>query len=119
MEQNTQNQPQMQQNKEDNTVAVIAYITLIGWIIALIMHSNNKTKLGAYHLRDMFGLILTSLVLWVVSFIPFIGPVLYLLGVIFLFVLWLIGLINAVNREMKPLPVIGDLFQKWFATMFN
>ncbi len=118
MEQNTQNQQQMQQS-EDNTVAVIAYITLIGWIIALIMHSNKKTALGAYHLRDMFGLILTSLVLWVVSFIPFIGGIIYLLGVIFLFVLWLIGLINAVNKEMKPLPVIGDLFQRWFANMFN
>ncbi len=117
MEGNTQQQTQ--QVNEDNTVAIVAYITIIGWIIALIMHSNKKTALGAYHLRDMFGLILAALTLWVIGVIPFIGPVLQLLGDIFLFVLWLIGLINAVNREMKPLPIVGDLFQKWFANMFN
>ena len=114
---NTQNNQTMPQ-KEDNTIAVISYITFIGWIIAAIMFSNKKSELAAYHLRDMLGLILTSLVLWVIGFIPFIGPIVYLLGLIFLFVLWLIGLINAINGVMKPLPVIGTMFQKWFATMF-
>ena len=123
--QNPQNETGQQQQsgqvtngKEDNTVAVVAYITLIGFIIALIMHNNNKTKLGAYHLRDMLGLIIFSVGLWVVSIIPFLGTVLYFLGGIGLFVLWLLGLINAINKEMKPLPLIGDLFQKWFATTF-
>jgi len=115
---NQQNTNQQMQQKEDNTIAVISYITFIGWIIAAIMFSNNKSKLGAYHLRDMFGLTLTWLVLWIISFIPFIGGILYLLGIIFLFILWLLGLINAINREMKPLPVLGDLFQKWFGSMF-
>ncbi len=104
--------------KEDNTIAVISYITFIGWIIAAIMFANKKTALGAYHLRDMLGLILTSLVLWLIGLIPFIGAIIYFLGLIFLFVLWLIGLINAINGVMKPLPVVGTIFQKWFATMF-
>lgn len=96
-------------------MAVVAYITLIGFIIALIMHSNNKTKLGAYHLRDMLGLIIFFVGLWIISIIPFLGFVLCVIG---LFVLWLLGLINAINKEMKPLPLIGDIFQKWFATTF-
>ncbi len=116
-----QQQPQPQQpvnQGEDNTVAVIAYITLIGFIIALIMHNNNKTKLGAFHLREMLGLIIFSVGLWIVSLIPFIGFLLYVIGGIGLFVMWILGLINAVNKEMKPLPLIGNIFQKWFATTF-
>ena len=120
-QQNTQAQQPPQpaaNNSVDNTVAVIAYITLIGFIIALIMHSNNKTKLGAFHLREMLGLIIFGVGLWIVDIIPYIGTVLYIIGGIGLFVLWLLGLINAINKEMKPLPLIGDIFQKWFATTF-
>ena len=121
---NNQNQqsPQVEQqptaNNTDNTVAVLAYITLIGFIIALIMHSNKKTALGAFHLREMLGLILFSIGIMIIHFIPIFGSFLYMIGALGLFVFWLLGLINAINREMKPLPLINDLFQKWFATTF-
>ena len=55
----------MEQTTTDNgkTIAIIAYITLIGWIIALVMHNNNKTALGAYHIRQMLGIMLLGLAL--------------------------------------------------------
>ncbi len=103
-------------SNEDNTVAIIAYITIIGWIIALIMHSNKKTQLGAFHLREMLGLMLFGIGLSIFARIPIIG-ILAFIGELGLFVLWLLGLINAINKEMKYLPLIGDLFQKWFGNM--
>jgi uncharacterized membrane protein len=30
-------------------------------------------------------------------------------------VFWILGLISAINGQEKPIPVVGDLFQKWFA----
>ena len=37
----------MSETSEDGkTIAIISYITLIGWIIALVMHQSNKTSLG-------------------------------------------------------------------------
>ena len=33
---------------EDKTVAIIAYITLIGFIVAIIIHMNKKTKLARF-----------------------------------------------------------------------
>ena len=30
--------------KEDTTVALLAYITIIGFIIAIVMHGNKKTQ---------------------------------------------------------------------------
>ncbi len=115
---------------EDKTVAIIAYITFIGFIIALIMHGSKKTQLGAFHLRQVLGLILTSIVGWigiaivamVLVFIPVIGPIvamlLWLGFGLGLLVLFIMGLIAAVNGQQKPMPVVGDYFAKWFAGVF-
>ena len=97
-------------------MAIVAYITLIGFIIALVMHGDekNKSALGAFHIRQMLGLILTNVAAGILSFIPFlgwlIGPALVIAVVIF----WVLGLISAVNHEMKPLPIVGPYFQEWF-----
>jgi hypothetical protein len=29
------------------------------------------------------------------------------------------GFIAAVNGQMKPMPVVGELYQKWFGTAFD
>ena len=45
---------------DGKTVATVAYLTLIGFIIAMIQHNNNKTRLGAYHLRQVVGFMCTG-----------------------------------------------------------
>jgi len=45
---------------EDKTVAVVAYLTLIGFIAAIFLHQNRKTQLGAFHLRQVLGMALTG-----------------------------------------------------------
>jgi uncharacterized membrane protein len=112
--------------KEDSTVALLAYITLIGFIIAIVLHSSKKTALGAFHLRQVLGLFITAFVIWIpcliISFIPFVNFLMILvwplLG-ISLFVFWVMGLIAAINGQQKPMPVVGEHYQKWFANAFN
>ncbi len=96
-----------QQAQEDKTIAILSYITFIGWIIALILHQNNKTSLGAYHLRQTLGIFLTGIIL---SIIPIIG---WILGLV-LFVFWILGLISAVQGEEKPIPLLGEFYQNIF-----
>lgn len=111
--------------KEDTTVAILTYITIIGFVIAIVMHSNKKTALGAFHLRQGLGLFISAVVFWipcmVLSMVPFIGLLMVLVvpvaGIGF-FVLWLMGLIAAINGEQKPMPVVGQHYQKWFANAF-
>ena len=94
----------MENTKEDNTVAIVSYITIIGWIVAFVLYGKNKTELGAYHLRQSLGLFLTGIVLW---WIPIIGWILNVL--VFLF--WIIGLIYAIQCEKKPVPIVGEFYQ--------
>ncbi|HET6577197.1 MAG TPA: hypothetical protein VFG66_02685 [Gemmatimonadales bacterium] len=103
---------------EDKTVAILSYITLIGFIAAIIMHQNNRTRLGAFHLRQVLGLALTSAagaVFWVV---PILGWIAWFLLLIPLFVLWILGLLSAIRGEMRPVPILGAQYQRWFANAF-
>lgn len=109
--------------EEDKTVAILSYITLIGFIAAIVIHSNKKTRLGAFHLRQVLGFFLTGMVVGfggvVLLLIPILG-VLCVFGLwVGMFVLWILGLIAAINGQMKPMPVVGPLYQQWFGNTFN
>lgn len=116
--------------KEDTTIALLAYITPIlfgvGIVIAIIMHNSKKTALGAYHLRQSLGLLVASIVVWmglmVIGFIPVVNLSLLVIGPLVwigFFILWIMGLISAINAQQKPLPLVGPHFQKWFAGAFT
>jgi len=108
---------------EDRTVAILSYLTIIGFIVALVMHSNKKTALGSFHLRQCLGLIITAIALsvagMILAFIPFIGWLAVLAGWLGFMVLWVMGLIAAASGEQKPVPVLGANYQKWFANTFT
>ena len=107
----------MSQQYDSKTIAIISYITPIGWLVAYFgMYANNKSSLAGYHLRQTLLLyiigfalnILTNMFFW--GFMFWIGGLLSLALLIF----WIIGLISAVNGEEKPIPLIGDAAQKMF-----
>ena len=109
------------QNNVDNgkTTAIVSYITIIGWLIAYFaMHQPKKTSLGSYHLRQTLLLFICAIVyqiviMVVVMAVPAIGLILSLLSLGFL-VLWIMGLIAAINGEEKPMPLIGAKAQELF-----
>jgi len=109
------------QNTADNgkTTAIVAYITIIGWLIAYFsMHQNNKTSLGSYHLRQTLLLFICSIIYQIIVMVvtmavPAVGTILSIASLAFL-VLWVIGLIAAVNGQEKPMPLIGEKAQELF-----
>jgi len=107
---------------EDRTVAILTYITIIGFIIAIVIHSSKKTALGAFHLRQGLGLVVSGIVLgvggFVLMFIPILGWLALIAAWIIFFVMWLMGLIAAATGQQKPAPILGAQYQKWFAGAF-
>ena len=108
---------------EDKTVAILSYLTLIGFIVAIVMHSSNKTSLGAFHLRQCLGLILASIAAaigaTIIAFIPFVGWIVAPCIWLGFFVLWVMGLLAAINGKKEPMPILGAQFQQWFSGAFN
>jgi len=89
------------------TIAIVSYIPIIGWIIAVILNSNKKSKLGSFHIRQTLLIYIAAIIF---SWLKYIGWIFEII----LFVFWFIGLLSAINGEQKEIPIIGPLAQKWF-----
>lgn len=92
--------------------AIIAHITIIGWVIALILNMNDKDEFTSYYIRQYLGImiaaLLGNLLLAMIS-----GTLAMIWGVIIL-VIWLMSLIGAITDKQSETPVVGHLFQEWF-----
>ncbi len=88
------------------TKAIVAHLTFIGWIVALVINSNNKDEYSTFFLRQTLGIYLIGMI---ISWIPVIG---WVAGIV-MFAFWLLSFIYAVQGEMKTIP-FGEYFQDWF-----
>lgn len=98
---------------DPKTRGIVAYLTLIGWIIALVTN-NPKDEQTSFHLRQMLGIILFGVAASILAAIPLLGLIIWPLGTIAAFVFWVIGLISAIEGSRKPVPFVGEHFQEWF-----
>ncbi|WP_277632658.1 DUF4870 domain-containing protein [Avrilella dinanensis] len=99
----------------NKTISIVSYITIIGWLVAYLIGKDNLDALSRYHLRQSLGLAIVGFILNIISIsILFLGVVVNIIGILLL-ILTVIGIINAANGEMKPLPVIG----KWLEDKFD
>ena len=123
-------EPERHVSSADNgkTAAVIGYLSIVGWLIAyFVFHNEKKTALGSYHLRQTLLYYIICLAIYMIwplivvtflssfslSFARFAAALSWVLCAA-AFVLWIIGLIGAVNGEKKPIPFIGDRAQSMF-----
>ncbi|MEN8187968.1 MAG: hypothetical protein ABFR05_12635 [Bacteroidota bacterium] len=95
------------------TIAILSYITFIGTIIAFIMNQNKHNSFASFHIRQALGIMLLS---FIVNFLARYSNFGWLDNLLWLgvFVLWVLGLIGAVQGEEKRIPLLGDQFQEWF-----
>ncbi|PYF74898.1 hypothetical protein [Pedobacter nutrimenti] len=110
--------------EEGKSVAVVSYITIIGWLIAYFaMHKDKRTELGSYHLRQTLLLYLVLIVVniayRIIINITYSGLLETIFGIIYLilFILWIIGLIGAIQGKKKEIPLIGAKAQSMFPSI--
>lgn len=119
MEYTNQPSPSEQQDIDaGRTVAILAYITLIGWIVAIVMHTNNpvKSKFAVFHLRQALGIYMLALgiiipiflIIFILPFFVFLIPLIQL-GII---VLSILQIIQAINGKKQGIPLAGPFIDK-------
>lgn len=101
---------------DGKTVAIISYITIVGWIIALIMNNGNKTEFGSFHIRQSLGIILVAIGLAIINALIGIALLGWIIQIAIL-VYWILGFIGAIQGEKKPVPFLGEQFQEWFKSI--
>lgn len=103
------------------TLAIVAYITIIGWLIAYFQYKQEteKSPLVRYHLGQALGIFIASVLFSiaigiVVTIVPSLATLLSIAGLLPL-ILLVLGVITASNEACRPVPVIGKLFENKFA----
>lgn len=99
--------------QEGKTIAIISYITVIGTLIAFIMNQNKQNYFASFHIRQAIGIFVLGLLVNFLQRYTDFGWLDMLLGIA-VFILWIIGLIGAIQGEEKRVPFLGDQFQEWF-----
>lgn len=102
--------------QEGKPAAIVAYLTIIGSIIAYFMNNETKNPFAGFHIRQALGIHITFYMLglvisWFDSWL--ISSAFY----IFVIVLWGYGIVAAIQTEKNEVPIVGKQFQKWFSTI--
>ena len=111
----------MEVEEKYKTRAIVAHVTLIGWIVALVQNGDDKNEFSSFYIRQMLGLVILGIAgqiaAVVLMIIPFLGWILAL-GIWGIVVgAWIMSLIGSINGKKEPTPFVGHLFQQWFSSM--
>ncbi len=106
---------------DNKTTAIVSYITIVGWLIAYFSYKNRTEKDAyvSYHLEQSLGVFIFSIIISVITgilitVIPTLSGIFSLLTLAPL-ILLVLGIINASNEVMKPVPLIGSFFERKFS----
>ena len=107
----------MENIEKSKNTAIIAYLTLIGSVIAIFMNQEeNKSDFASFHIRQALGLFISFFLLgyfvgytdsWTAT------SAFYL----FYFILWIYGFSGALQGQKKLLPLVGEFFQSLFKSL--
>ena len=102
--------------QDGKPTAIVAYLTIIGTVIAIVMNNEKKNVFAAFHIRQALGLFLTHFALgyFVSAFDNWVATRIFW-GI--LAVLWLIGFIGAIRGQQEKIPVLGNLYQRLFKSI--
>ena len=95
---------------------IVAYLTLVGWFLAYFVGDryNSRFHLNQALVLNLFFLVLrvvSSVASWVLGWIPLVGWIVMLaLNLVSLLglVLWILGLVYAVQDKEQPVPLVGN-----------
>ncbi len=99
--------------QDGKMMAIISYITVIGTIIAFIMNQNKHNSFASFHIRQAIGIFLVGMVVNFISRFTDFGMLDFILGIGVL-ILWILGLVSAIQGKEQSVPLLGDQFQEWF-----
>ena len=93
---------------KNTTMAAIAYIL---FFVPLLTDAKDDPFVK-FHVKQGLLLLILSIFTSILGRIPIIGIIGWVLG-LGLFVLWVIGIMNALNGNMTPVPLVGQYAEEY------
>jgi uncharacterized membrane protein len=99
--------------ENEHLAAILCYF-IVGIIWYFADEVMKKSSFVNFHSKQAINLWIFSAGIGILaSFMLFMGGFVRVVGGIFVFVLWIIGLINALNAKQKEVPIIGQFAEKY------
>lgn len=99
-------EPTPKSQSSNTLMAVLCYFGILVLIPFLTDAKNDPFV--KFHIKQGLVLLIAYVIVGFIVWVPVVG---WILGVI-LFILFLMGVINAASGKQKPLPIIGQLAEK-------
>lgn len=99
------------------TISILSYITIFGWIVAMILNTRSRSELGSFHIRQALGL---HMLIFVARFLAGTFFIFKAIGgflLVAVIVLVIIGVMDAVKERQNPVPFVGIYFQDLFKAL--
>lgn len=97
------------QTNDNKGMALLSYIGILVLVPLLTVKDDEFVQ---FHAKQGLVLLIAAIVVSVIGVIPFLGWFIALVGGLACFVLAVMGIINVLNGEKKPLPLIGQFSDK-------
>jgi len=99
--------------KDGKKTAIISYIPVLGLLISFFLNKDKKNHFASFHIRQSIGLnILYFINKWIVY--SYFGITAGNIGKVGVSVLFILGIIGALQEQQKLVPLLGEKFQEWF-----
>jgi len=96
-------------------ISFISYFAVVGWLLAYILNSEQKSPFASFHIRQSLGIYLLFFLSGSIMWIPIVGWIVGAVGIMLSVVSWILGVISALKEEEEITPILGVYFQEWFA----
>lgn len=99
--------------KEGKNIAIISYIPFLGLLISFFLNKDKQNYFASFHIRQSIGLnILYFINKWIIY--SYFGITAGNIGRVGVLVLFILGIIGALQEQQKLVPLLGEKFQEWF-----
>lgn len=92
---------------DPNNETVMAILAYLGILVIVPILVAKDSEFVMYHANQGLVLFIAEIILFAIGIIPLLGWLISFLGYLGALVLAIMGIINAVNKKKKPLPLIG------------
>jgi uncharacterized membrane protein len=101
-----------QSGLSENAACGLAYITIIPAIIFLVVAPYNTNRNVKFHAWQSIFLGIGCFALGIIGIIPILGWIVLLVGMLVLFIVWIMCVVKAFSGGRFVIPVIGPLAEK-------
>ncbi|HEV2133054.1 MAG TPA: DUF4870 domain-containing protein [Terracidiphilus sp.] len=102
----------VQSGLSDNAAGALAYVTIIPAIIFLIIEPYNRNSYVRFHAWQSIFLGIAAFALGFINIIPILGQIIFIIGMIVLFVVWIMALVKALQGQRFKIPLIGKFAEQ-------